>query len=341
MMLDLRLWIKGLVITAGLYILSSVSTVFLPIILALVLSFILNPIVVRLSHISFGTAQRKMPKDIAILLAFFIIASVFTLMISYVLLPLANEFDKFIKNLPQLITRLQNISMLIAERTNYLELPQNVLNLINQTLTSAANFSLNLLSRLLNALINFASQIVELVVVPVLSYYFVRDSSQIKEFIISLFSDKHQAKTGIIIDDMGKVVSSFIRGQIIISIIMGFLVFAGLYILNVDYPLVLGILAALTETIPIVGPIIGAVPAIILAFLDYPSQAVKVIIFYIVLHQLENHIIVPKIMGKSIDLHPVVVIISLLIGGQLLGIVGMILAVPVAAIMRVLLKHLW
>jgi len=136
-------------------------------------------------------------------------------------------------------------------------------------------------------------------------------------------------------------VSAYIRGQAIISIIIGFIVFSGMYLSGVGYPLVLGLLAACTETIPIVGPIVGSIPAIMLAYLVSPSLSFKVILFYIIVHQLENHIIVPNIMGHTINLHPVVVIISLLIGYQLLGIAGMMVAVPVTALLRVLIKNLW
>lgn len=141
--------------------------------------------------------------------------------------------------------------------------------------------------------------------------------------------------------EMAVVVSNYIRGQVLISIIMGLMVFCGMYFLQVDYPLVLGLLSTLTETIPILGPIVGAIPAIVLAYLVSPVLATKVAVFYIILHQLENHIIVPNVMGHTIDLHPTLVIISLLIGGHLYGIAGMILAVPVAAILKVLLRHLW
>jgi len=105
--------------------------------------------------------------------------------------------------------------------------------------------------------------------------------------------------------------------------------------------LVLGLLAAATESIPIIGPIIGSVPAIMLAYLVSPILAFKVIIFYITVQLIENHIVVPNIMGHTIDLHPVIVIISLLIGSQLWGIIGMMLAVPAAAILRVLIRQLW
>jgi len=96
----------------------------------------------------------------------------------------------------------------------------------------------------------------------------------------------------------------------------------------------------LTETIPIVGPIIGAVPAVLLAYLISPALALKVTVFYIVVHQLDSHVIVPNIMGHTIALHPVVVIISVLVAAQLFGIIGMILAVPVAALLRIFIRHL-
>jgi len=140
---------------------------------------------------------------------------------------------------------------------------------------------------------------------------------------------------------MSLVISAYIRGQVIISIIIGIFVFSGMYLLGVDYPLVLGLLAACTESIPIIGPIIGSVPAIMLAYLISPTLAFKVIIFYILVQFLENQIVVPNIMGHTIDLHPVAIIISLLIGSQLWGIIGMMLAVPVAALLRVLIKQLW
>ncbi len=144
-----------------------------------------------------------------------------------------------------------------------------------------------------------------------------------------------------LIEEMGVVISGYIRGQVFISMIIGIFVFSGMYMLGIDYPLVLGILAACTESIPIIGPIFGSIPAILLAYLISPTLAFKVIIFYIIVQLIENQIVVPNIMGHTIDLHPVVVIISLLIGGQLWGIIGMMLAVPIAALLRVLIRQLW
>ena len=260
---------------------------------------------------------------------------------TFVLLPFIHEFDKFMMDLPALIGRIQDITSNIQYRASMLELPSNINTIIEQAIASAASFSADLARRILQAFFGFASSIVQLVVVPVLTYYFLRDWRILKDQIIMLFAAESHSKVRKIIEEMAIVVSAYIRGQAIISVIIGLIVFSGMYLSGVGYPLVLGLLAAGTETIPIVGPIIGSIPAIMLAYLVSPSLAFKVIVFYIIVHQLENHIIVPNIMGHTINLHPVVIIISLLIGYQLFGIVGMMVAVPLTALLRVLIKYSW
>jgi predicted PurR-regulated permease PerM len=259
--------------------------------------------------------------------------------IIFIFLPFINEFEKFVVNFPSLLLKIQNITKAIEERANTVAIPGQIQNITEQALASAAAFSVDLARRMLNATFGFASKIIELVVVPVLTYYFLKDWRRLKEGVIAFFSGETKNKVSTLIDEMARVVSAYIRGQALVSIVIGLLVFSGMYLLGVDYPLVLGLLATLTETIPIIGPIVGSVPAIMLAYLSSTALAIKVMAFYLVVHQLENHIIVPNIMGRTIDLHPIVVIISLLIGAQLMGIMGMILAVPVAALLRVLIKY--
>ena len=113
---------------------------------------------------------------------------------------------------------------------------------------------------------------------------------------------------------------------------MGLLVYVGLSFMNIKFALILGFLAAMLEIVPMVGPVLAAIPAIFLAFLQSPSLGLWVIVFYVVVQQLENHILVPVVLGKSVGLNPVVVIIALLVGQSLAGIPGMILSVPLATI---------
>lgn len=334
-------WFKISILLLGLYVIVKVMPIYFPILIAMVLAFVLNPLVNYISRIEFGTRKRHIGRSLAVLCAFLIMTLLLLIVGAFVLLPFIHEFDKFIIDLPKLIAKIQSVAIDIQQRASVLDFPANINTLIEQTIAGAASFSADLARRLLQAAFGFASSIVELVVVPVLAYYFLKDWSILKDKIISLFTVDSRVKVRKIIEEMATVISAYIRGQVIISIIIGLFVFSGMYLLGVDYPLVLGLLAAATESIPIIGPIIGSVPAIMLAYLISPLLAFKVIIFYITVQLIENHIVVPNIMGHTIDLHPVIVIISLLIGSQLWGIIGMMLAVPAAAILRVLIRQLW
>ncbi len=334
-------WFKIIILLSGFYIIIKVMPIYFPIIIAMILAFILNPLVNYISCMGFGPNKRCLGRGISVICAFLLMSLVLLMVGTFVLLPFIHEFDKFIVDLPKLVLKIQNIAVQIQQRASLLDFPTNINTLIEQGIAGVASFFADLAKRILQAAFSFASGIVELVVVPVLSYYFLKDWSILKDKIISLFTVESRGRVRKLIEEMGVVISAYIRGQVIISIIIGIFVFSGMYMLGVDYPLVLGLFAACTESIPIIGPIFGSIPAIMLAYLISPTLALKVIIFYIIVHLIENQIVVPNIMGHTIDLHPVVVIISLLIGGQLWGIIGMMLAVPVAALLRVLIKQLW
>jgi predicted PurR-regulated permease PerM len=141
--------------------------------------------------------------------------------------------------------------------------------------------------------------------------------------------------------EMGQIIGDFLQGQFLLCSIIGGCMFIGLYSLNIKYPLVLAILAAITEAIPIIGPILASVPAIILGLTISPLVGLKVALFCFILQQLENHIIVPKVMGDRINLHPTIVIISLLLSGQFFGVLGMMVALPATALLKILMKYFW
>lgn len=334
-------WIKLVILAIFVYVLSIVTSIYLPIIIAIVLAFILNPLVNFFCNIRIKRFKWSIPRGLAVLLSFAVAGMCIAIIAAFVLMPFINEFDKFAASLPQLMLKVQKLTIVIQERANEVTLPANLSDLLQQTFSSATAFFISVARRLVNSIFDFASGIIELVVVPVLTYYFIKDWRILKEGFISIFSPNQSRQVRIIIEEIAVVISGYIRGQFWISIAMGLTVFSGMYLLGVDYPLVLGLLATLTETIPIIGPIVGAVPAILLALVKSPALAFKVLSFFLIIHQMENHVIVPNVMGHTIDLHPATIIIVLLIGGQLFGIVGMMLAVPVAAILKVIFRHLW
>ena len=134
-------------------------------------------------------------------------------------------------------------------------------------------------------------------------------------------------------------VSAWLGGQLLLAAIIGGSAAIGLYLLGVPYFYVLALIAAIGELIPVVGPLLAALPGIGVALSVSPTMALGVAIFFLVQQQIENHVLVPRIMSRQVGVSPVVVIVSLMVGGSLLGILGVILAVPTAAIVQVVFQE--
>lgn len=157
---------------------------------------------------------------------------------------------------------------------------------------------------------------------------------------VSAFVPESRKKLFIkIFSEITRKLSLWFRGQLVLSLSVGLATFIGLWIMHVPYALILAIIAAFTELIPMVGPALGAIPAVIVALFVSPVMALIVGVFYIFVQQLENHILVPQVMKKAVGLNPVIIISSMLIGAKLLGILGVILAVPVASSIGVIIKE--
>jgi predicted PurR-regulated permease PerM len=140
---------------------------------------------------------------------------------------------------------------------------------------------------------------------------------------------------------MNHALSAYIRGQIFVAICIGVLLFIGYLIIGLDYALLLAIIAMVTNVVPYLGPIIAIIPAIIIAFITSPFMLVKLAIVWAVVQLLEGKVISPQIMGRSLDIHPITVIFVILTAGNLFGIIGIILAVPGYAVLKVIITHIY
>ena len=145
-----------------------------------------------------------------------------------------------------------------------------------------------------------------------------------------------------IIRVINHILSSYIRGQLLLALAVGLATTAGMLIVGAPYALILGIVSGITEIIPVVGPVIGAVPGILIALVlgDW-LLLLKVVLIYVVVQQLENNLLVPKIQGDSVNLHPAIIMVALVVGSQVAGLIGLILAVPTTAILRDVYLYLY
>lgn len=170
----------------------------------------------------------------------------------------------------------------------------------------------------------------------ILTFYLLVEAAHLRQGLIRLFPRARRARVEKASRDITLKVSAWLGGQVLLGTIIGVTTAIGLWLLGIPFFYVLALIAGIGELVPIVGPILSAIPALAIAATISWNKALFVLIFFIVQQQFENHILVPKVMGRQVGISPVMVILALLIGGNLLGILGALLAVPTAAIIQVL-----
>lgn len=209
----------------------------------------------------------------------------------------------------------------------------NGLSVLTNSLSKATSGVFSFVVSLFGGVISFF-------IILVITFYLVVEEDGMKRFIRTMTPLKNQPYIVQLINRIQHRMGYWLRGQLILSVIVFSLVFLGLSILGIKYALILALVAGLFEIIPYLGPLMSAIPAIFFAFAQSPSKAVMVVILYFVIQQAENHLIVPKVMGKSVGLNPIIVILAILIGARLGGAVGAVLAVPVATALAVYFEDL-
>ena len=196
-----------------------------------------------------------------------------------------------------------------------------------------------------------AKNIVEIVVLPVLAFYFLIDGRKLKHEFVALMPRRHLRETVRMVNEFNRIMRDFVVGQVILCALAGVVVGVGLAALRVQYPFVMGVLAGITRAIPIIGPIIGGIPIVILTLVSKgPGTALAVLGFFTLLHLVESKFIMPKLIGDRMELHPVIIIVVLIAGGEIGGVLiggsigsllGMFFAAPVASIIRVMIRRYW
>jgi len=214
----------------------------------------------------------------------------------------------------------------------------------NNTVNNGLSFITNNLSKattgIFSFLISLFGGIISFFIILVITFYLVVEEDGMKRFIRSLTPTRHQPYISQLINKMQLKMGYWLRGQLLLSVIIFFMVFIVLSIFGIKYALILALTAGIFEIIPYLGPLISAIPAVFFAFAQSPSKALLVVLLYFIIQRIENDIIVPKVLGKSIGLNPLVVIFAILIGARVGGAVGALLAVPVVTALSVYFEDL-
>lgn len=313
-----------------------VQTLFFPFLLAGVLYYLCRPIV-NFLH------EKKVPRTLSILLIYLVAVGLFILLFYSVGPVLQRQINSLIQNTPFLIDTIRTkvVELQNNEWMNrFLQNSQFSLNDISDKITKYLSKSVATIG---TSVTNFISVITNIlmvfVTVPFILYYMLKEGEKAPRMVLRLLQPR-QRNNGIkILADMDMALSSYIQGQILVSVCVGILLYIGYLIIGIDYSLLLTVIAMFTNVIPFLGPIIGVIPAIIVAIIDSPFMVVKVLIVMVIAQQIEGNIISPQVMGKKLDIHPLTIISILLVAGSLGGLLGLILAVPVYAVLKVIVLH--
>ena len=273
--------------------------------------------------------SKGFPRLLGVLLLFLSILGLLILFFSMIIPYVSEEISQLTVALPQIVLNIssslekaQNVS---PKFLDFISEMQNALDGLSSYLQQAAQSIVGMVVSIFGGIMSF-------IAIIIISFYLSVTKKGVENFLGSVVPEKYE---GYVVDLWKRSeikVGQWLQGQLLLAFIVGLVVYVGLSLMGIKFALVLGILAMLLEVVPMIGPVLAAIPAIFLAFLLSPALGLWVILFYVVVQQLENHLLVPVVLGKTVGLNPVVVIIALLMGQQLAGIPGMILSVPLATI---------
>ena len=279
----------------------------------------------------------KIPRGAAVMIVYLLLALVFTGLGLILIPPLVVQVRSFNAVYPDLLERFQTEVPRLYQLSVDLGFDDQVREL-GTTLTSTITQLIGALAAVPFQILGFLFGIVS---VFVIGFFWMSATEKFDRSVIALLPPKRATEVRGLAAELSQRAGGWVRGQVILMVFIGIVTFVGLFVLGVPYPLALATWASLMEIIPIIGPFLGAIPAILVALaLKSPWIALATAILYVIVQQLENNILVPKVMERAVGLHPIMVMVGVLAGGVLYGILGIVIAVPLVAAMQVLAMRL-
>jgi predicted PurR-regulated permease PerM len=295
------------ILLAGIWLLLAIRDILYLLFVAFIVMSALRPMVEYLE-------KRHIPKILSIICIYILVIGLIALTVSSLVPALVSQISRFVSDFPK-----------------YVEIIRPYYQIDIRTLTQQiAPISENII----RITVGLFSNILTLTTVLVITFYMLLEHENIQKFLSNLMPKEQVTKITSILDNIEFSMGAWLRGELVLMLFIGLLAFIGLTFLRVDYALPLALIAGFTEIIPVMGPIISAVPAVFIALTVSPILALATAALYFLIHQLENNLVVPVVMKRAINLSPFLTILSLMIGSQLAGIAGAVLSIPIVLMIR-------
>ncbi|MHB0914524.1 MAG: AI-2E family transporter [Thermoleophilia bacterium] len=321
----LLLWFSAAHVTHAIYLFVS----------AMVIALILNPLIKKLEWL-------KIPRYIGVLFVYLALLGLMVMLLVLVIPPAIGQLEEILNNSPQYAETVREQIESWQDTINRLNLPFDLGDYTTQVAQRVEEYIADIGSQLLTYSVNFVGALTNFFIVLVISIYMLLDAKRIGLFVHRLFPEKFGGDADEFILRSQRAVTQWVRAQVLLGLLIGASTALGIWLLGVvgiwpegsKYSIFFGAWAGVTEFIPYVGPILGAIPPVLVALFASPWSALGVVVLFIVIQQLEGHVLVPNVMSSIVGVHPLVVIFAVLAGAEFRGITGMILALPLVALGR-------
>lgn len=326
-----RLTVGAVSIAAAAYLVYRLRFVVTTIALAAMLAYALLPMVEYVARLH--VARRAIPRIGATALAFSIVIAAAVGAAHVAATPVGEQVSRFDQNIGRYLEEL-SASLSQARASLEKDLPLEVRRALDTAINQSGAFLVGAFGHVARTTAEWLSHVIEVVLIPILAFYFLVDLPVLKRELVGFLPTAARPRVLQAAARLDRILAAYVRGQLILMFISAVVVWAGLTLMGVRLALLLGIVAGLTRVIPIVGPVLGAVPIIGIVLLQSGEAAAAALVVFVVLQIIESKVILPQIVGHHLQLHAVTILIALLVGNALFGLIGMFLAPPAAAFAR-------
>lgn len=329
--------IRALFVLLGLilviFFIHSIRSILIPFILGFVIAYVLEPFVCLL--------EKRMPRNAAIFFLYSLVGVLIFMAFYYAFPVLFRELNKVLESIPQYTREIQSMIQNVQIGYDRVHIPEGIRQITDKTIGQVEMMLIDVIEGSVSTLMGLFSQTFNLVLAPILSYYFLKEFPRIGKITLDFIPQRFRQEVKVTGNEINNVLKEFIRGNFIVSLFVGVLATIGMYVIGMDFPLFIGIVVGITNFIPYFGAIISTFFVVLLALIKSKWLALYVLGLMFFIQQIEGSIIAPKILGGCVGLHPLIIIFVLLAGGKIWGIAGMLLAVPFAAILKILIKNVY
>lgn len=348
-----RLWtrviVRVIILLTGLIIASwflyEIRAVLLLVVLSIFFCYLIAPIVHLIEQpVYLGSHEIKLPRSVAIIVVYLLIAATVFAVLQLVWPRLAQQMNELAKDLPGYSRSAQGSVTKIFNDANswmkHVKLPPQWQDAIFTRVSDTASSLAEWLTALLAGALGYLHYLTWLVLMPVLSFFLLKDASAFEKNLLALLpNERLQKRAHWLLMDISGTLAAYIRAQITACLVIGAVMMIGLTLIGAPYPVVLGAIAGLLEFIPLVGPLLAAVIVFLLTLSVSFKGALGVAVFLAILRILQDYVIYPRIVGRGIKLHPIMVILAILAGAEIGGLIGIFLSIPAVGLIMVFYNH--